>query len=113
MDAFTIFFWVQDLFIFQAEVGGVLFHIQMRFRHPYEPMKLPMDTFSIFNENLEGILLVSIEVLRLYKICLQNSLLILCLMGKYVYNYNVLQTLATTCENCLFTFVLPPSNQIH
>ena len=65
-------------------------------------MKLPMGTFSIFNENLDGILLVSMEVLRFYKICLQNSLLILCLMGKYVHNYSVLQTLATTCENCLF-----------
>ena len=42
----------------------------------------------------------------------QNSLLILCLMEKYVFNSNVHQTLATTCKTYFLYSMLLPSSQI-
>ena len=41
----------------------------------------------------------------------ENSLLILHLKEKYVFNFNVYETLATTYESCLHYFVLLPSSQ--
>ena len=40
-----------------------------------------------------------------------NSLIILCLMEKYVFNSTVHQTLATTCKNYLHYFGLSSSSQ--